>query len=277
MTHGRLTVCATPIGNLGDISDRLRNTLSSADVIYAEDTRRTAKLLNHLNLSVGLVSLFTGNEKSRTEAVVAAVQDGKSVVLVSDAGMPVISDPGADAIAAVREAGLPVSVVPGPSAVSTAVALSGFGGDRFVFEGFLPKKGAERAARLASIAGDERSIVLFMSPKRLASDLRDLVECCGPERRVAVARELTKLHEESWVGTLGESVEHWSSDTKGEVTVVVGPTTLPEPGLEDAIPWAEDLMSAGLSLSEAARRAANEKGVSRRELYEELLGRQESS
>lgn len=277
MTTGRLLVCATPIGNLGDISERTRNVLSSADVIYAEDTRRTAKLLRHLVINVDLVSLFTGNEKARTEQLVESVRSGQTVVLVSDAGMPTISDPGAAAIRAVREAGYPVSVVPGPSAVTTAVALSGFSGDRFVFEGFLPRKGRERTERLEAIGQDLRAVVLFASPNRLADDLADLSEACGSSREVAVTRELTKLHEESWVGSLEESVERWSGEVKGEVTLVLAPVDPAPPSIEEAIQRARALVAAGTSVREAARQISAETGVSRREIYEALLADQESN
>ncbi len=277
MSSGRLLVCATPIGNLGDVSERLRNTLASADVIYAEDTRRTAKLLTHLNLSITLLSLFAGNEKSRTESIVRAVEAGQSVVVVSDAGMPTLSDPGAEAVRAVREAGYVVSVVPGPSAVSTAVALSGFGGDRYVFEGFLPRKGRDRAERLAQLSAELRPVVLFVSPKRLRHDLEDLAEACGREREVAVMRELTKLHEESWVGSLGGAVERWSGEVKGELTVVLGPGVEREPDFEAAVENALRLMGEGVSLSDAARSVAAESGVSRTQLYTALLASQESS
>lgn len=277
VTRGRLSVCATPIGNLGDVSERLRNTLASADVIFAEDTRRTTKLLSHLNLSVSLISLFSGNERSRTQSVVDMVRDGKSVVLVSDAGMPVVSDPGAEAIRAVRDAGYAVTVVPGPSAVSTALALSGFNADRFVFEGFLPRKGSERTVRLQALADDVRPIVIFASPNRLAQDLKDLAARCGSDREVVVARELTKLHEESWVGTLGDAVDRWPDDVKGEVTIVIGPGESSVPDIEEALMHAIVLLDEGATLSDAARRTAASTGVSRRELYERLLGRQESS
>lgn len=277
MTTGRLLVCATPIGNLGDISERTRNVLSSADVIYAEDTRRTAKLLRHLVINVNLVSLFAGNEKARTEQLVESVRSGQTVVLVSDAGMPAISDPGAAAIRAVREAGYPVSVVPGPSAVTTAVALSGFGGDRFVFEGFLPRKGRERTGRLEAIGREPRVVVLFASPKRLADDLADLSQVCGPSREVAVTRELTKLHEEAWVGSLGESVDRWSGEVKGEVTLVLGPADPDPPSIEEATQRALALVAGGTSVRQAARQVAAETGVSRRDVYEALLADQESS
>ncbi|HEX6287479.1 MAG TPA: 16S rRNA (cytidine(1402)-2'-O)-methyltransferase [Acidimicrobiia bacterium] len=277
MSEGRLVVCATPIGNLGDISERLRNTLASADVVYAEDTRRTAKLLRHLVISVPLVSLFVGNEASRTDELVEAVRRGEKVVLVSDAGMPTISDPGAAAIRAVRDAGFPVSVVPGPSAVTMALALSGFGADRFSFEGFLPRKGRARAERIDAIASDERAVVIFASPNRLAEDLRDLETACGSDRNVAVMRELTKLHEECWVGQLGTAVQWWTEEVRGEVTLVVGPAELPGPSIEEAIATARELVAQGGSIRVSARTVAESMGVSRREVYEALISDQESS
>jgi 16S rRNA (cytidine1402-2'-O)-methyltransferase len=277
VTTGRLVICATPIGNLGDISERLRNTLASADVIYAEDTRRTATLLGHLVISAPLVSLFTGNEMTRTKQLVDSVRSGKTVVLVSDAGMPTVSDPGAAAIRAVREAGHPVSVVPGPSAVTTALALSGFGGDRFVFEGFLPRKGRERAERLDSLATEARSVVIFASPIRLAADLSDLRLACGGERPIAVTRELTKLHEEVWVGSLDEAVERFGQGARGEVTLVLGPTTIAPPSLNEAVDAARGLVAGGVSVREAARTVAARTGVSRRDVYEALLDDQDSS
>lgn len=274
MPTGRLIICATPIGNLGDISERLRNTLASADVVYAEDTRRTAKLLSHLGLSVPLVSLFTGNEVVRTEQLTDAVRAGETVVLVSDAGTPTVSDPGAGAVRSVRAAGFLVSVVPGPSAVTTALALSGFGGDRFSFEGFLPRTGKEREQRLAAIAEDERAVVLFASPNRLARDLEALREVCGREREVAVARELTKLHEEAWVGTLETATERWAGEVKGEVTLVLGPRVPEPPSPAAAIEAARELVAAGSSVSAAARAVAERTGVSRREIYEALISDQ---
>jgi 16S rRNA (cytidine1402-2'-O)-methyltransferase len=274
---GRLLVCATPIGNLGDVSERLRSVLASADVVYAEDTRRTAKLLSHLGTGAGVVSLFTGNERARTAQLLESVRSGDTVVLVSDAGMPTVSDPGAAAVRAVRSAGYPVSVVPGPSAVTAALALSGFGGDRFVFEGFLPRKGKPRTDRLRSIGDEERAVVLFASPKRLRADLADLLETCGSTREVAVMRELTKVHEETWVGTLEAAVARWSEPVKGEVTVVLGPADPKPPSETEAIELGRRLVAGGVSVSDSARRASEETGVSRRTVYEALLADQESS
>lgn len=271
---GRLVVCATPIGNLGDISNRLREALGDADVVFAEDTRRTAKLLRHLVIDVEAVSLFAGNERSRTEQVVRTIESGKTVVLVSDAGMPTVSDPGASVIRAVREAGYPVSVIPGPSAVTTAVALAGFGGDRFVFEGFLPRKGQERARRLREIGDETRVTVLFASPKRLPADLSDLAIACGGSREVAVGRELTKLHEETWVGPLVVAAERFSEPVKGEVTLVLAPVESEPPSLDEAAERARELVATGATVSDAARRAAEETGVSRRVIYESLISDQ---
>lgn len=271
MSDGRLTVCATPIGNLGDVSERLRETLIEADVIYAEDTRRTAKLLSHIGAKAPLRSLFSGNERARTKALLEDVKDGKRVALVSDAGMPSVSDPGADAVAAVRAAGFLTTVVPGPSAVTSAVALAGFGGSRFVFEGFLPRKGKERRARLASFESEVRVVVLFASPRRLANDLTDLAEALGGERQVAVIKEMTKLHEAVWVGTLSDGATHWSGEQKGEFTIVIGPGSPPPPSLDDAVDRAERLVGDGVSPSDAARQTADETGVSRRDIYQRLI------
>ncbi|HUG32374.1 MAG TPA: 16S rRNA (cytidine(1402)-2'-O)-methyltransferase [Acidimicrobiia bacterium] len=277
MPSGSLIVCATPIGNLGDVSDRLRSALASADIVFAEDTRRTAKLLSHLGIRVSVVSLFVGNEQSRSSEVVEAVRSGDTVALVSDAGMPTVSDPGATAIRAVREAGLSIEVVPGPSAVTSALALSGFGADRFVFEGFLPRRGSDRSDRLEELAREERTVVLFASPSRLPADLADLAAACGGSRRVAVTRELTKLHEESWVGTLESAIERWSEPVKGEVTLVLAPVAPAPPSTEAAIGRAQEMVAAGISVREAARTTAAETGTSRRAIYEALLGDQESS
>lgn len=259
------------------MSERLRDVLAGADLVFAEDTRRTAKLLSHLVIRVGVVSLFSGNEQSRTQQLVDEVASGKTVALVSDAGMPTVSDPGASAVRAVREAGYPVTVIPGPSAATTALALSGFGGDRFVFEGFLPRRGIARTQRLDEIAAEQRAVVLFASPNRLPKDLQDLEARCGGAREVAVMRELTKLHEESWVGSLESAVEHWPEPVKGEVTLVLGPMESEQPSQEDAIASARRLVARGATVSDAAKMTSVETGVSRRTIYEALLGDQDSS
>ncbi len=176
MGEGRLVICATPIGNLSDVSERLGSALRDAELIYAEDTRRTRTLLDAVGATTTMRSMFEGNEAKRAEELIAALRDGKTVALVTDAGMPAISDPGARAVAMAHREGYPVSVVPGPSAVTSALALSGFGGDRFAFEGFLPRQGRDRTTRLERIASEDRPVVLFASPNRLAADLRDLAD-----------------------------------------------------------------------------------------------------
>lgn len=277
MSEGSLVVCATPIGNLEDVSDRLRTALTACDVVYAEDTRRTGKLLRHIGATTEVRSLFTGNEARKTGELIEEVRSGKTVALVSDAGMPSVSDPGARAVARAHAEGLRVTVVPGPSAVTAAVALSGFGADRFAFEGFLPRKGSERAARIASVAAEARPVVLFASPNRLAEDLKDIAGEIDSSRRVAVLRELTKIHEEAWVGTIAEAMERWGEEVKGEVTLVLDGAPLEEVSLEDAVTDAKERIEGGSSLSDAARQAAELSGVSRREIYQRLISDQDLS
>ncbi len=278
MPEGVLVLCATPIGNLADVSDRLRETLGTVDVVYAEDTRRIAILLRHIGASPPVRSLFAGNEASRTADLMSDLDRGLTVAIVSDAGMPTISDPGGRAVSQAREMGHAVTVVPGPSAVVAAIALAGFGGDRFVFEGFLPRKGRERAERLSRMAAEDRPVVLFVSPHRLVGDLESIRRVTGPDRPLAVIRELTKLHEEVWTGVIGEAIEHWAGrDIKGELTVVVGPGTTEPVSAVAAVDEARGLVADGATPSEAARRVAMSTGVSRREIYESLIRGQDPS
>ncbi|HEX2404320.1 MAG TPA: 16S rRNA (cytidine(1402)-2'-O)-methyltransferase [Acidimicrobiia bacterium] len=275
---GRLFVCATPIGNLGDVSDRLREVLQTADVVYAEDTRRTATLLRHVGASPTVRSMFVGNEKRRTADLLGALDQGLMVALVTDAGMPTVSDPGSDVVRLAREAGHLVTVVPGPSAVVASVALAGFGGDRFAFEGFLPRKGKERSVRLGRIGGEDRPVVLFVSPHRLVADLESIAGATGPEREIVITREMTKLHEEIWSGSVGQAIAEWSDrEVKGELTLVVAPGSPEPPSLDLAVAEARGLVEGGASPSEAARRVATATGVSRREIYQALIGDQERS
>ena len=275
---GLLLVCATPIGNLGDVSDRLREALQTVDVVFAEDTRRTATLLQHVGATPKVRSMFVGNESARIDELLASLGQGQTVALVTDAGMPGVSDPGAEAIRRARESGFVVSVIPGPSAVTTAVALAGFGADRFVFEGFLPRKGRERARRLASIVAEDRPVVLFVSPHRLVADLEAIAAETGPEREIAITRELAKLHEEVWVGAIAAAIDEWSvRDARGEFTVVVAPGPVERVSMEDAIAEAKLLVAGGSAPSEAAKRVAGATGVSRRSVYEALIKDQERS
>lgn len=268
---GRLVVCATPIGNLGDVSERLGEVLRTADVVFAEDTRRTSVLLAHVGASVPVRSFFVGNESVRVVELETLVSEGHTVALVTDAGTPALADPGVSAVRAARRAGGTVTVVPGPSAVTAALAVSGFGGDRFVFEGFLPRRGGERRRRLDAMAADERAVVWFSTPRRLVADLADLAEAAGGGRELCVARELTKQFEELWWGTVDDAVSHWTAtEPRGEFTIVVAPGKAPPITLETAVVRARALMAEGRSRSEAARTAAQESGLPRREIYEAI-------
>ena len=270
---GTLFMCATPIGNLGDVTDRLGDVLRSVDVVYAEDTRRTATLLRHLGSDRPLRSYFVGNENYRSGEIAARLAEGERVALVTDAGMPAIADPGVSAITAAREVGAVVTVVPGPSAVTSAVALSGFGGDRFVFEGFLPRKGRDRRDRLTSIVTDARPTVLFCSPKRVVDDLAEIEAETGPDRQVCVCRELTKQYEEVWVGAIRDAVRHWrSTQPRGEFTVVLsGAPTVADLSLEEAIAMAREFVAGGMSKSEAAKTAARDSAFPKGDIYDALL------
>lgn len=271
-------LCATPIGNLGDISERLIETLSGADVVFAEDTRRTGQLLNHLGISKPMRSYFAGNERTRNSELQALLAEGKTIAFVSDAGMPAVSDPGSSAVQIAVAIGAAVTAIPGPSAPVTAVALSGFVGDRFVFEGFLPRKGAERKQRLASIADDQRTTVLFSATRRVDKDLADLAERVEPGRQVVVTRELTKLHEEVWRGTLVEAARHWGGNVepRGEFTIVVEGATPPPPDLGAAVSQSLLEIERGASTSQAVKAVSDRMNVSKRELYELVLKQQHS-
>jgi 16S rRNA (cytidine1402-2'-O)-methyltransferase len=270
---GTLILCATPIGNLGDISSRLAETLASADVIYAEDTRRTSQLLTHLGLSKTMRSFFAGNERMRLDEIKQDLEEGSIVVLVSDAGMPVISDPGASAVQAATEVGAVVSAIPGPSAVTMALAVSGFDGDRFVFGGFLPRKGRDRTLAIGALAVEERTVVLFAAPSRVDRDLADLAEHIGGDRRVVIGRELTKLHEEVWRGTLEEAAVEFSRQERrrGEFTVVIAGADPVVPDVDAAVVSALEAIDKGTSMSDAVRAAAAAFGVSRREVYDRVV------
>jgi 16S rRNA (cytidine1402-2'-O)-methyltransferase len=276
MADGRLVLVATPIGNLGDLTPRAAAVLREADVIAAEDTRRTRGLLTHAGVPAAgrLRSVHGHNERGRARELVAAIAGGATVAVVTDAGMPGISDPGAHLVRACLDAGLAVEVVPGASAVLTALVLSGLPTDRFVFDGFLPRKGGARAARLEELRSETRTIVFFEAPGRVAATLTDLAAVCGADRRVAVARELTKLHEEVWRGLLGAAVAQFDQTApRGEVVIVVEGCA---PGVDD--PDDDELAAAavgelreGRSTREAADNIADRFGVSRRRAYDAVL------
>jgi len=222
---GRVVVVATPIGNLGDLSPRAVSALAGADYVYCEDTRRTLKLFSHAGISgPRLVSHHRFNEASSTAAAIERLRQGATIALVTDAGTPLVSDPGGRLVRAALAAGAPVEAVPGPSATLTALVVSGLATERWCFEGFLPRQGRQRAERLAAVAREqERAVVIFESPFRAQRLLDDLAQACGPERPVAYCRELTKLHEEVWRGPVGEVADRARAvKPRGEYVVVVG-------------------------------------------------------
>jgi 16S rRNA (cytidine1402-2'-O)-methyltransferase len=268
---GALVVVATPIGNLGDLSPRAVEALASADVIACEDTRRTRALLTHAGISGSkLVAVHDHNEAARVRDVLGLIDQGRRVVVVSDAGTPAISDPGERLVAAAAAAGHPVVVVPGPSAAIAALVASGLPTGRFAFEGFLPRKGRPRAERLASVAGERRTTVLYEAPHRVRATVDDLLDACGPARRVALARELTKLHEEVWRGSLAGAADHLAATPpRGEYVVVLAGAPDASPAGEQDI---EQALTARMGSGEEKRSAvaavASELGVPRRRVYD---------
>jgi len=274
-THmaGRLVLAGTPIGDSRDASEALRTALAKAEIIAAEDTRRLRTLLARLGVATQaeLISYFEGNEDVRTPGLVEMLRGGRDVLLVTDAGMPSVSDPGYRLVRACIDAGIAVSALPGPSAVLTALAVSGLPVDRFCFEGFLPRKDAARSARLAQLADEPRTMVFFEAPHRLASMLAGLAQAFGAQRTAAVCRELTKPHEEVVRGGLGELAQ-WAVDgARGEITIVVAgadPADLAASGLERALRAVTTAMDAGVPLSAAVAQVAAATGVPRRGLYQ---------
>jgi 16S rRNA (cytidine1402-2'-O)-methyltransferase len=248
---GRLVVIATPIGNLGDLSPRAAEALRGADVVACEDTRRTATLLRHCDADTPMIAVHTHNEAARAQQIVERLSRGEVVALVSDAGMPLVSDPGQRVVEAVREAGLLVEVIPGPSAVTAALALAGFPADRFLFVGFFPRKATERTELIASIDRLGVTVVGFESPNRIAGLLAHLAKD-APDRRACVGRELTKMHEEAIHGTLGELAERLVGPARGEVTLVLAPVATAAPDGADVTRAVEILLTAGLSPARAA-------------------------
>jgi 16S rRNA (cytidine1402-2'-O)-methyltransferase len=267
-----LILAATPIGNLKDASARLVELLESATVVAAEDTRVTQRLLRALEIEnrPRLVAVHEHNERERAASLVEQARDA-DVVLVSDAGMPTVSDPGYALVSAAIEAGVDVTIVPGPSAVTAALAVSGLPTDRFVFEGFLPRKQGERRRALEGLVTEARTLVFFESPNRLAESLADLADVFGADRPAAVARELTKLYEEVRRGGLAE-LAAWAADgVRGEIVLVVGGAAPSEIPVEDGVAQVLALVERGSRLKEASAEVAEATGLSRRALYEAAL------
>ena len=274
MTAGRLLIGATPLGQPSDASTRLVRALGSADVIAAEDTRRVRVLAQALEVRLAgrVVSVFDQNEASRVPALLDDIRAGATVLLVSDAGMPMISDPGYRLVAACVEAQLPVQCLPGPSAVTTALAVAGLPADRFCFEGFAPRKQSARKTWLAGLAAEQRTCVFFESPRRLGDCLRDAVDVLGPDRRAAVCRELTKTHEEVVRGTLAELAD-WAADgVLGEISVVLA-GVIPSADPESLVEEVNRLVGAGMRVKDACAQVveATAGAPSKRELYDAVL------
>ncbi len=274
MSPGRLLLGATPLGQPSDASKRLVDAFATADVVAAEDTRRVRTLAQALGVKIAgrVVSLFDQNEAARVPALVEDILGGATVLVVSDAGMPLINDPGYRMVTACIEAGVAVSCLPGPSAVTTALAVSGLPSDRFCFEGFAPRKQSARRAWLAGLADEQRTCVFFESPRRLADCLRDAVDELGGDRPVVVCRELTKVHEEILRGSLAELARWADEKVLGEITVVLG-GAVPTTDLPTLVAEVDALVADGLRVKDACARVveAHPGAPSRRELYDAVL------
>ena len=275
MKSGKLILCGTPIGNLDDVTPRLAHTLERADIVACEDTRRTRKLLTHLGVRAReLVTYNEANERRRSPELVERMKGGATVALVSDAGMPGLSDPGYRLVSAAVGAELTIEVVPGPSAAISALAISGLAPGRFVFEGFLPRKSGERKRHLEDLIDEKRTLVFYESPHRIADALADLAEVFG-DRPAALARELTKLHEEVVRGTLPELAEFARNEPpRGEITLVVaGAVGASKSSVEPAelARRARALLEQGVDRKEAMHEVARSAGVSKRDVFDALL------
>ena len=272
---GRLVLVGTPIGNLGDLTPRAVDALTAADTIACEDTRRTRALLSHLGLPAGrrLLAVHDHNESAEVANVLARLDKGERVVVVTDAGMPGISDPGERLVAAAAAANHAVDVVPGPSALIAALVVSGLSTSRFCFEGFLPRKGTARAQRLTEVAAEVRTTIVFEAPHRVRQTVSDLAAAAGELRRVALARELTKMHEEVWRGTLAGAVEHLSTmEPRGEYVVVLDGAPPPDPAGEADVEAAlRCRLEAGTDKRSAIAEVTAALGVPKRLVYDIAL------
>ena len=275
MTSGRVVLAATPIGNPGDASDRLRQVLETADIVAAEDTRRVRSLAAALEVTIGgrVMSFFEHNEAGRVPQLLDRVRSGDVVAVVTDAGMPAVSDPGYSLVVACIAAGLPVTCLPGPSAVTTALVLSGLPVDRFCFDGFPPRRAGRRRTWLARLATEERTCVFFESPHRLADTLAEAAEVLGPDRRAAVCRELTKTYEEVLRGSLAELAERTADGVLGEIVVVLdgADAESSEAALEDLVEIVEERVEAGERLKDACAAVSEGSSLTKRDLYQAVL------
>ncbi|WP_026486386.1 16S rRNA (cytidine(1402)-2'-O)-methyltransferase [Caldanaerobius polysaccharolyticus] len=270
---GILYLCPTPIGNMEDITLRTLNVLKTVDVIAAEDTRHTIKLLNHYGISKPLISYHEHNEKSRSQEIIKTLKNGKSVALVSDAGMPLISDPGQELVKLAIDEGIKVVPLPGPSAALTALIASGIATRRFCFEGFLPENKKERQKILEELKSERRTIIIYESPHHLAKTLRDLFSSLG-NRKITVARELTKIHEEFFHADLRSALEHFSQEVKGEFVLVLDGNQ--EPAQENwnnlsILDHINLYMSSGMSKMEAIKNVARDRNMPKSEVYKHAI------
>ena len=271
---GALVLVATPIGNLGDMSQRAVDALKEAEIICCEDTRHSGKLLSHFGVSgKKLIVINEHTEYDARDEIVGLVASGKSVALITDAGTPGISDPGERLVVAVVNAGFKVSAIPGPSALTMALVTSGLPTSRFVFEGFLPRSGAERTERLAMATTESRTTIYYEAPHRLIKTLSDLTTACGAVRRVVIARELTKLHEEIWRGTLQDANMRFSeTEPRGEFVIILEPAKPPAPPTNDELLEAiRAEIAKGVSRKDSAARVSARFGVAKRTVYELAL------
>ncbi|MGY3554187.1 16S rRNA (cytidine(1402)-2'-O)-methyltransferase [Williamsia sp. R60] len=276
--QGQLVLAATPMGRIDDASPRLREALAAADVVAAEDTRRAKALAAGLGVTIGgrVVSYYDQVEVKRTPALVDEVRSGATVLVITDAGMPSVSDPGYRLVVACIEADLPVTCLPGPSAVTTALAVSGLPVERFCFDGFAPRKSGQRRSWFTEYIDEARTVVFFEAPHRLADCLLDAAAVLGPDRRAAVCRELTKTYEEVRRGSLGELAEWAAQGVRGEITVVLDGAVAGEPDIEALVARVEEVVAGGVRLKDACAQFAAKTGASRRELYEAVLASRES-
>lgn len=271
---GKLYVVGTPIGNLGDFSERGAAALKNADFIAAEDTRVTLKLLNHLKIKKEMLSYYEHNKNGRGGVIIERLLKGESCALVSDAGMPAISDPGEDLVRLARENGIPVESVPGPSALVTALAISGMPSGRFCFEGFLSVNKAGRKQHLNELKNERRTMIFYEAPHKLSATLKDMLAAFG-DRKIAVVRELTKIHENAEITTLSAAAEFYGEDTpRGEFVLIIEGAKEQEAEqytTESAAELARGLIKSGYSMSAAAKEAASISGIKKGDIYKQLL------
>ena len=272
-TPGTLHLVATPIGNLGDISYRAVDTLESVDFIAAEDTRVTIKLLNHLDIKKPLVSYYEHNSKYSGEKIISRILDGENCALVTDAGMPGISDPGQDLIRLCVQSGINLSVIPGPCAAVSALVLSGFSASRFTFEGFLSTARKSRFEHLEMLKDEKRDMIFYEAPHKLLRTLKDMAETFGADRKVSISREMTKVFEETLRFSLADACDYFEKNKpRGEfVLVIEGVNLLNKPALEDAAQIAKEYIKSGLSVKDSVKAAALETNVSKNMLYDVIV------